>query len=67
MPEFTVRYTVTEITREEVIIKADTEEEAQRIVEEYEFDNSDDNFIASFEYSIKDVEVTGRLFEDKED
>ena len=67
MPEFVVHYTATEVTREEVIIEAETEEEAQRIVEEYEFDNSAACVVTSFECSIEDVEVTGRLPEDKKD
>ena len=67
MPEFVVHYTATEVTREEVIIEAETEEEAQRVVEEYEFDNSASNSIASSKWEVSDAEVIHRLPEVKED
>ena len=61
MKRFVVQYTATDITREEVIIEAESAEEAQRIVEEYEFDNSDSRQVECFEFSVSDVELRGSV------
>lgn len=55
MPKFTVRYDLTERTVQEIEIEADSFEEAKRVVEEYEFDNSDQREISSLEWSIDNV------------
>ncbi|SKB63055.1 hypothetical protein [Sphingopyxis flava] len=55
MPVFTIRYDLTERTVQEVDIEADTLDEAKRIVEEYEFDNSDQREVTSYEWSLDNV------------
>lgn len=62
MPKFFVDYTKTQVTRERVVIEAESQEEAVRLVEEYEFDNSEAWEIESIEWSIDNVEaVTGAM------
>ena len=57
MPQFTVEYTATEITRERTVVEADTPEEAVRLVEEYEHDNSSDTFVSSLSCEFSDAKV----------
>ena len=59
MKTFIIQYTVTERTREQIEIVAETAEEAIHLVEEYEFDNSGSNFLESLEWSVSDVELVG--------
>ena len=58
MPWFTVDYTCTERTRQRVYIEAESESEARRVAEEYEFDNSQAFQVDSLEWSVSDVSVT---------
>lgn len=57
MPKFRIRYDLTERTVQEVVIEADSAEEAKRVVEEYEFDNSGQNMVSSHEWSLDNVQV----------
>lgn len=55
MPLFTIRYDLTERTVQEIDVEADSLEEAKRLVGEYEFDNSDQREITSYEWSLDNV------------
>lgn len=57
MAEYTIEYTKTERTRERITIEADSPEEALRVVEEYEFDNSESWETDSLEWSVSDAEI----------
>lgn len=57
MPKFTVEHEVTERTVQRVVIEADTPEEALRLVEEYEFDNSESWEVDSIEWSLQNAKV----------
>jgi hypothetical protein len=59
MPKFTIRYDLTERTVQEVEIEADSLEEAKRVVEEYEFDNSEAREVSSLEWSLDNVRQKG--------
>jgi hypothetical protein len=59
MPQFLIEYTKTEVTRERVWIEADSPAEALRVVEEYEFDNSESYEVDSLRWEISDAEVQG--------
>ena len=59
MAKFLIEYTKTEITRERVWIEADSVAEAVRVVEEYEFDNSEAYEVDSLRWELGDVEPTG--------
>ena len=56
---FSVSMTVTEVTIQNIGIEAETEEEARRIVEEYEFDNSQCVETDSLEWTVSAVVVGG--------
>ena len=58
MPFFTIEYVRTERTRRQALIEADTQEEAIRLVEEYESDDSEASEVDSLEWSISDVACT---------
>lgn len=60
MPTFTIEMTVTEITRQSIDVEAESAEEALRLVEEYEIDNSTAIQIGSFEWSISDAVINNR-------
>lgn len=55
MPMFTIRYDLTERTVQDIDIEADSLEEAKRLVEEYEFDNSEQREVTSYEWSLDNV------------
>ena len=55
MATFTIRYDLTERTVQEIEVEADTLEDAKRIVEEYEFDNSEQREVTSLEWSLDNV------------
>lgn len=55
MPKFTLRYDLTERTVQEIEVEAESLDEAKSIVEQYEFDNSDQREIESLEWSIDRV------------
>lgn len=55
MPKFTLRYDLTQRTVQEIDIEAESLDEAKRIVEEYEFDTSDQREITSLEWSLDSV------------
>lgn len=57
MAKFTIEYTVTEVTRQRIVIEADSVEEAIEAVETYEFDNSDQWQVDSLQWSIDNVEA----------
>jgi hypothetical protein len=57
MPQILIEYTKTEVTRERVWIEADSPAEALRVVEEYEFDNSDAYEVDSLRWEISDASV----------
>lgn len=57
MPKFTIEHEVTERTVQRVEIEADTPEEALRLVEEYEFDNSESWEVDSIEWSLQNAKV----------
>lgn len=57
MPKFTIEHEVTERTVQRVVIEADTPEEALRLVEEYEFDNSESWEVDSIEWSLQNAKV----------
>lgn len=57
MAHYTIEYTKTERVRERIIIEADSPEEALRVVEEYEFDNSNAWETDSLEWSLSDAEI----------
>jgi hypothetical protein len=59
MPKFTIRYDLIERTVQEVEIEAESLEEAKRVVEEYEFDNSEAHEISSLEWSLDNVREKG--------
>ena len=68
MPMFTIRYDLTQRTVQEIDVEADSLEEAKRLVEEYEFDNSESREVNSLEWSIDNVhepeeEEARRLYE----
>lgn len=54
---FAVEYTVTEVTRQRILIEADSAEEARLAVETYEFDNTNQQQIDSYRWEVSDVEV----------
>jgi hypothetical protein len=54
---FTVQLSVTERSLQRVQVEADTPEEAIRLVEEYEVDNSHFNQIDCLEYSYDNVGI----------
>lgn len=55
MPRFNLLIDVTERTVQRVTIEADTLSEAICMVEEYEFDNSECEFVESLEWTIDNV------------
>ena len=57
MAEYTLEYTLTERTRRQIIIEADSAVEAIAAVENYEVDTTDSWEVDSLEWSIQDVEV----------
>ena len=57
--KFVLRYALTQSTVEEVVVEAESAVEAQRIVEEHEFDTSDSRQVECFEFSVSDVELRG--------
>ncbi len=57
MPKFTIEHEVTERTVQRVEIEADTPEEALRLVEEYEFNNSESWEVSSIEWSLQNAKV----------
>lgn len=57
MPKFVIEHEVTERTVQRVEIEADTPEEALRLVEEYEFDNSESWEVDSIEWSLQNAKV----------
>jgi len=57
MAKFTIRYDLTERTVQEIDIEADSLEEAIRLIESYEFDNSDQYQVESLEWSIDNVRL----------
>lgn len=59
MPKFALRYDLTERTVQEVEIEADNLDEAKRLVEEYEFDNSEGREVTSLEWLIDNVREPG--------
>lgn len=59
MPKFTIRMEVTERTVQEIEIEAETAAEAVRLVEEYEFDNSEAHEVDSIEWSVDNVKEKG--------
>ena len=56
MAKYLIEYTRTEIVKERVVIEADSQEEAVRLVEEYEFDNSESYETDSLRWEVSDVE-----------
>jgi hypothetical protein len=52
---FTIEYDLTERTVQQIDIKADSLEDAKRLVEEYEFDNSEAREVNSLEWSLDNV------------
>ena len=56
MAKYLIEYTRTEIVKERVVIEADSQEEAVRLVEEYEFDNSESYETDSLHWEVSDVE-----------
>lgn len=59
MKTFKIRMTVTEVTREIAFIEAETEAEAIAKVQEYDFDNSHNEFDDSLSWEVSDVESLG--------
>lgn len=59
MAVFTIRYDLTERTVQDIDIEADSLEEAKRLVEEYEFDNSEQREVTSYEWSLDNVRTPG--------
>lgn len=57
MPQILIEYTKTEVTRERVWVEAASPAEALRIVERYEFDNSQSYEVASLSWEISDTSV----------
>lgn len=57
MPQFTLEYTVTERTRQRMVVEAPTADEAIRLLAEYEIDETDNWQTDSLEYSIGDVDL----------
>jgi hypothetical protein len=57
MTEFTLLLDVTERTVEQITIEADNLEEAIKLVEEYNFDNSECQFLRSLEWSAENVRL----------
>lgn len=53
--KYLVEMTVTERTRQRVMVEADSAEEAERLVEEYEIENDTFEQFDSLEWSISDV------------
>ncbi|MEC7294454.1 MAG: hypothetical protein VXU46_06130 [Planctomycetota bacterium] len=55
MREFEVHYTTTEVRRMSIIVDAESEAEAKRMVEECEIDFSEGQQNCSHEFSVSDV------------
>ncbi len=55
MAKFTIEFTKTEVTRERLIVEADSLAEAIQAVEDYEVDNSDSWFVDSLQWDVSDV------------
>jgi len=56
MAEFTLKYTLTEMTERELVVEADNLEEAIAALESYEVDTSDSYETGSLKWEISDVE-----------
>lgn len=54
---FEIHFTETEITRQRAFVRAETKEEAIRLVEEYELNILETDQLDSYECSRKDVQV----------
>jgi len=50
-----IQYTRTEVTQNRVFVEADSLAEAVALVEEYEFDDSNEYQVQSFENTVSDV------------
>lgn len=61
MKTYEVEFVVTERTVQRVLIEADSEAEAERIVSEYEFVNSWAWEVRSLEWSLDGVTVGGTV------
>lgn len=61
MKTYWLTFEVTERYIQRVHIEAETEEEAKRIVSEYEFDNSEAWDVCSLEWSLDGVIVGGTV------
>ena len=57
MREFEVHYTTTEVRRMSIIVDAESEAEAKRMVEEYEIDFSEGHQHCGHEFSVSDVSL----------
>lgn len=56
MKDFEIEFTLTRRTRHRQTVQAETLEEAIRMVEEYEVDNSEAVEVDSYEWSASDVQ-----------
>jgi hypothetical protein len=63
MPKFFVDYTVTEVTRQRVVVEAESAEQARELMDEYEVDLSESWQIDSMKYEVDYVEVVGTMAE----